>query len=157
MVREGQVVAFTGYTGHQGETMGDTGRVIATDPMTQVAAVHWDNGKTTTVYDDDLSVQSRGSMASLDDSLDVGGLVTFAARDLYDEDGTIGVVNALINGGHMASFSDIAEEALALVSSRVRSDASIRAVTAQLDDEEGEAVVRLASAALIRDAYGEED
>lgn len=154
-MREGQVVAFTGYGGHEGQTLGDLGRVVSVDG--NVVAVHWENGKVASVYDHDLAIQSRGGMTSLDDSLDVGGLVTFAAREAFDVNGPVGVVNALASGGHMAAFADIAEEALDLVASRVRSDPSIRAVTAQLDDEEGEAVIRLASAALIRDAYGEED
>lgn len=156
MLREGQVVAYTGYRSRDGEQLGDTGRLISVDPDNGVIGVHWDSGRITSCYDHEVAAQSRGAFASLDDSLDVGGLVTFAARDAYDEGGSPGVVNALVDGGHLATFQDIAEEALALVASRVRSDPSIRAVTAQLDDEEGEAVVRLASAALIRDAFSDE-
>lgn len=154
MVRQGQTVAFTGNRGHDGEQLGDTGRALIVEGSS--VAVRWDDGRITTCGDFDLAVQSRAGLASLDDSLDVGGLVTFATRDIYDEGGCLGVVTALAEGGHLGDFRDIAEEALALVASRVRSDPSIRAVTAQLDDEEGDAVVRLASAALIRDAFTEE-
>jgi hypothetical protein len=43
------------------------------------------------------------------------------------------------------------------VASRIRADASFRVVIADLDDDEAESVLRLASACLIRDAFTIED
>jgi hypothetical protein len=91
--------------------------------------------------------------AALDDSLEVSGLGTFTARQIYDEGGSEALLNAMADSGKLAAFQEIAEEALSLVSGRIRTSASFVALASHLDDEEAEEMVRLASAALIRDAF----
>lgn len=91
--------------------------------------------------------------AALDDSLEVAGLGTFTARQIVDEGGSEALLNAMVDSGHLSAFASIAEEALTLVSGRIRSAAGFRAVIAHLDPGEADEMVRLASAALIRDAF----
>jgi hypothetical protein len=98
----------------------------------------------------------RGAVEdSLDDSLDVAGLGTFTARQLYDETGPSGLLNAMADAGKLAAFQDIAEDALALVTERLRTSASFTAMAAHLDEDEAEQMIRLASVVLIRDAFGD--
>jgi hypothetical protein len=96
----------------------------------------------------------RGAVeAALDDSLEVAGLGVFTARQIYDEGGAEGLLNAMVDAGHLASFTTIAEEALALVTGRLRASAALHGVTSHLEEAEAEDVVRTAAAALIRDAF----
>jgi hypothetical protein len=157
MLREGQKVAYTGPA-NEGLILGDHGRLLVL--ASGSAHVSWETGtlagQITPVALYDLS-PARSVMtvqSDLDDSLDVAGITLVAARDLYDADGEVGVINAMAESGHLAAFQDIAEDALALVASRVRNDVSFREVLGQLDDEEGERVIRFAAACLIRDAFG---
>jgi hypothetical protein len=90
---------------------------------------------------------------ALDDSLDIAGLGTFTARQLYDETGPTGLLNAMADAGHLAAFQDIAEDALALIAERLRTSSAFTTLAAHLDDDEAEQMVRLASATLIRDAF----
>ena len=156
MMREGSKVSYTGMDA-DGVTLGDQGRVLATDGSR--AEVLWYTGARTnqvTVADGyDLVVTGSRVADSLEDSLEVGGLVTFSARHTYDQGGEVALLNQMAEAGHLAAFADIAEDALNLVASRLRHDASFRAVTAQLDEEEAEGVLRLASSCLIRDAFGD--
>jgi hypothetical protein len=59
----------------------------------------------------------------------------------------------MVDSGHLSAFASIAEEALALVSGRIRATDAVRSVVCHLDDTEADEVVRLAAAALIRDAF----
>lgn len=159
MVREGARVAYTGMdTDHV--VLGDTGSVLAVEGS--VAHVKWASGSATgavvPVYAHDLSVVGgRVLEATLADSLEVGTLMAFSARRSFDEGGEVAVLNQMVAHGHMAFFSAIAEEALTLVTSRIRTEPSMRAVLADLDEEEGEGVLRLAAACLIRDAFDDGD
>jgi hypothetical protein len=159
VLREGSRVSYVGPPSDR-LAMGDQGRLLSVSGS--VGHVMWESGacqgQTSAHYDIDLATTgSQGVQASIEDSLEVGGLVTFAVRDAYDTGGEVGVLNALAESGHLASFGDIAEEALTLVSTRIRRDASFQAVLADLDPEEAEGVLRLASACLIRDAFTSED
>lgn len=157
-MRESARVAYTG-TDWDGITLGDQGTVISADGS--VNHVLWATGARTgqvvPVYDYDLSqIGGRSASAVLEDSLEVGSLTAFAAREVYDDGGEVAVLNQMVDHGHLAAFADIAERAISMVSSEIRQDPSMRAVLAQLDEEEGESVLRLASACLIRDAFGED-
>ncbi len=158
MIREGAKVAYTGPE-IDGHTVGDKGRVVLADG--NVFHVLWSTGskehQATPHYEGSLVPFTADSGDGLDDSLDVGGLSTFSARKSFDAGGEAQVVAEMTNEGHLASFGDIAEEALSLVAARVRQDPSFRVVAAELDEEEAEDVVRYASACLIRDAFGGED
>lgn len=142
-------------------TMGDQGRVLSVSGS--IGHVIWQSGdaegQTTAHYEQDLApVGSRQAVhEAIEDSLEVGGLVSFAVRDTFEQAGETGVLNAMAESGHLASFADIAEEAITLVATRIRADASFQAVLADLDPEDAEGVLRLASACLIRDAFTLED
>jgi hypothetical protein len=152
--RPGQVVAYTGYDTPD-LSLGDTGKVIISEAG--VSHVKWaQNEQTLPVHDYSLSPQTAsGVTAMLDDSTTVGGLVSFAVRETYDDGGETAVLNAMIDGGHLGAFASIAEEALGKVMSSIRLDPSFRAVLANLDEEEGESLLRLAGMCLMRDAFDE--
>jgi hypothetical protein len=108
------------------------------------------------VDSDDLTPleSRRGAVeAALDDSLEVAGLGTFTARQIFDEGGAEALLNAMVESGHLAAFTAIAEEALALVTGRLRTSAALHGVTSHLEEAEAEELVRTAAAALIRDAF----
>ena len=156
LMREGSKVAYTGPEEH-GLQVGDRGKVLAVDG--QVCHVLWSTGarqnQADALYEGSLVVMSAaGSDMGLDDSLEVGGLVSFSARNSYDSGGSAQVLSEMAEMGHLASFGEIAEEALALVAARIRQDPSFRMIAHDLEEEEAERVYRLASACLIRDAFG---
>ncbi len=157
MIREGAKVAYTGPE-TDGLIVGDKGRVVLADG--NVFHVLWSTGamqhQSTPHYEGSLVTYSAISNDMLDDSLDLGGLSTFSARKSFDAGGEAQVVAEMNEEGHLASFADIAEEALVMVAARVRQDPSFRVVASELDEEEADGVVRYASACLIRDAFGSE-
>lgn len=148
------------YAGLRTETLdpGDQGSVLAVSGHS--AHVQWRTGslagQVTLEHTDDLLPLAKRQSAleeALDDSLEVSGLGTFTARQIYDEGGSSAVLNAMADSGKLAAFQEIAEEALSLVASRIRSSESFQALASHLEEEERDDVVRLASAALIRDAF----
>lgn len=149
-----------GYTGADDGPlrMDDQGAVLVLDG--HCAHVQWRTGSLAgqvlpvDVVDLVALDSRRGAVeAALDDSLEVSGLGTFTARQIYDEGGAEGLLNAMVDSGHLAAFTAIAEEALALVTGRLRASTALHGVTAHLDETEAEDVVRTAAAALIRDAF----
>lgn len=148
------------YTGQETDSLvpGNQGSVLVVSGHS--AHVQWKTGgmagQVTLQDSDDLS-PSRGRHeaveASLDDSLEVSGLGTFTARQIYDEGGSGALLNAMADSGKLSSFRDIAEEALALIAGRIRTSASFTALASHLDEDEADEMVRLAAATLIRDAF----
>lgn len=156
MIREGTKVVYTGNGGHPSDpATGDGGRVLLASG--DVCHVMWSvgaqTGLVTAHYDSDLVALSAEAGIDLDDSLEVGGLVAFSARHTFDLGGRVAVLNEMAALGHLTSFADIAEEALATVSARVRLDPLFRSAVAGLEEDEAESVVRLAATCLIRDAF----
>lgn len=152
-LREGQRVAYTGRDTAD-LSLGDEGKVFLLEP--HCAHVQWDKGTTVPVREYDVApLTGQTVTAELDETFGMGGLVSFAVRDTYEEGGPVALLNAMSSSGHLGGFGVIAEEALANVMHSIRLDPSVRAVTAQLDEEEGEQFVRLAGICLIRDAFGE--
>lgn len=160
---EGQQVSYVG-DGHDGQSLGDRGKLLV---ITGSAGhVQWSSGP----LEGEVTLTALGALApasgktartfdALEDSLEVGTtapLQATAARDVYDEDGEVGVLNFMATSGHLGSFSDIAEETLSFVEERIRRDASIRQAIAGLEEEESEAVIRLASQVLLRDAFSQD-
>lgn len=155
-MHEGQRVIYVGDEGFGGPRQGDQGRLLMVASMDS-AHVQMDDGNVFLVYTADLSpVQAAAARDDLEDSLEVGGLSTFAVRETFEASGEAGVVDTMASLGHLAAFSEYAEEALQHVVARVRQDPSFREVLAQLDEEDAERVLRLASACLIRDAFDDE-
>lgn len=159
-MRDGQKVSYIGPD-DQGLVLGDRGEVISA--AGSASHVLWTSGalKDEVVLIDNMDIapvgkQTQAKVADgLDDSLEVGVFTVTAAREMYDEAGEVGLLNEMAAQGFLASFVAIAQEASDLIQTRIRNDPSFRAVTAQLEDEEADSLVRLASFVLVRDAFGE--
>lgn len=154
MLRDGQRVVYMGYV--DDSLLGVEGKILSCSDTS--AHVKWASGRISLHATDELDPVAPGVTveSALDDSLDVGdGIGVLAAREVYEEHGPAGVLNQMAETGRLASFVEVAEEALALVANRIRLDPSFTQVIAQLGEEDGEQIVRLASAVLIRDAFGE--
>src|SRR5690606_9284029 len=155
--REGQRVAYVGDGDHD-LLPGDRGKVASAER--DASHVLWTTGAQAgnIIFHSnfDLISEGKGSRPTTVDSLD-GPLVSVAVRDTFERFGSTGLLNALNDEGHLSAFSGIAEEALEMVATKVRQEPAFREVLAQLEPEEGDEVVILASLALLRDAFGEED
>lgn len=157
MIHDGSRVRYTGIP--DGPLLPqDQGSVLSASG--HCAHVQWRTGALAgqvTLHDTDdlepLTPRQGAVEDALDDSLDVAGLGTFTARQIYDDNGPSGLLNAMADAGHLAAFQDIAEDALALVAQRLRTSASFTTLAAHLDEDEADEMIRLASAALIRDAF----
>jgi hypothetical protein len=153
-MRDGDSVYYTGR-GRDGAEIGDEGRVLA---VTGVAAhVKWVSGVRTgqvSLEDTEDLEPHRASYVrtELDDSLELGTITVHSARQVFDDSGAEGVLELMATEGHLAMLVPAAEQALEVVSHRVRHDPSLQAIASYLDEDELEAVVRLASIALIREA-----
>jgi hypothetical protein len=158
MIQDGCRVTYTGLGEHP-LAFDDQGTVLVVSGT--AAHVQWRTGAlkggVSLVDTRDLDPVSgsrpQAVENALDDSLDIAGLGTFTARQIYDEGGSEALLNAMVESGHLSSFGSIAEEALTLVEGRIRASADFHAVTSHLDETEADELVRMASAALIRDAF----
>lgn len=161
-MRDGQRISYIGPP-VEGLAMGDRGEVISAADRASHVLFHTGSrqGAVLFVNNFDLAAPQIKAAAKvddgLDDSLEVGTLSVHGARDIFEVEGEGGILNAMAEQGHLASFSTIAQEAQDLISTRIRNDPSFRSMASQLEDEEAEAVIRLAAAVLIRDAFGTED
>lgn len=157
MMYDGCRVEYTG-AGTGPLVHGDQGSILVTSG--HCAHVQWATGvmASQVTLEDTGDLNPLGSRqgsveAALDDSLEVSGIGTFTARQIYDEGGSQALLNAMADAGKLSSFQEIAEEALTLVSGRIRTSASFTSLTSHLEEDEADDVVRLAAAALIRDAF----
>lgn len=167
-LHEGQRVSYIG-DGSDGRLLGDRGQLLVRSG--REGHVKWDDGKVTPHELEFLApsavqatrhqvIARRTAMSpdGLEDSLEVGPpIATVGVRGVYDTEGGVGVLNVMATTGALASFPEIAQEALGFVAHRIWSDPHVQAVTAQLDDDEAQEIVTLASQALLRDAFGEPD
>jgi hypothetical protein len=161
-VHDGLTVAYAGLAGEL--QPGDQGQVLSADY--QYAHVLWHTGALAgqvRLHDTaelDLSPSMAAPQnhieASLDDSLEVGSIQPTSARHAYDSSGPAGVLEQMALGGQLDQLSDIGDEVYTLVTSRVRTSPYVRTVTAQLDEDEAEEVVRMTSAALLQGLLAEE-
>lgn len=151
--REGQRVAFCGDP-NAGLQPGDTGKVLSSAETG--SHVLWSSGSRTgeVLLVENLDLVASTAAPRTYDDLDSGSLVTIAVRDVYDGQGHIGLLNALNEEGHLATFASIAEEALNTVAASIRQDPSFREVLSHLDPDEGSEFVSLAATVLLRDAFG---
>lgn len=150
---DGQVITYTGEP-RQGVRSGDQGKALVISPTYVHVMFHTGAAAGQVVMCDrnDLESARRDEVtASLDDSLEFGFEAT-AAQDLDEGDGVLGVVASLDERGYLAPLSDAADEAIALVASRVRQDHGIRQVLAGLDADSGELVIQHAAMSVLRDA-----
>jgi hypothetical protein len=154
MFKEGQKVAYTGLD-IDGLSLGVEGKVLVLSPG--AAHVSFTNGTIAAIpfYDLTPLKKSHSVKDELEDSLEMG-LTTFAARDVFDMGGEMAVLSAMAESGHLAAFDEIAEDAISMVSNRIRQDVSFKSVLSQLDEEESESVIRYAAVSLIQDIFGEQ-
>jgi hypothetical protein len=88
--------------------------------------------------------------ASLNDSLEVGSLVSVAsAKEAYDVMGGEGLVSHLASAGYLAAYASMAEDVLQQLVSGLSHDPVIRQVIAQMDPEEAEDVLRRSATLLL--------
>lgn len=148
-----------------GELFGHTGKLLVR--AGQGGHVKWASGpqigRVTMVDIDDLVPAAAVPRTAavdrdeLEDSLEVGGLSFSAVQHMQAIEGTVGVLHFAANSGYLANFQDIAEETFLHVAGRVRQDPAFREVLAQLDENDGDALVTLATRSLLHDAFGDVD
>jgi hypothetical protein len=149
--RDGQKVSYVGDD--EQVAVGDVGQILT------VAGRHshvvWrsgaSSGEVTFTPNADLVVQ--GAAKDWDDSLDTP-LVAVSVRDVYDHRGPMALLSALSEDGHLTNFGAISEEALQFVAGKIREDPSMHEVLAQLQPDEAEEVITVATAVVMRDAFG---
>lgn len=91
--------------------------------------------------------------ASLDDSLEVGSLVSIAsAQEAYEETGREGLVSHLAATGYLAAYASVAEEALQLITAQLQLDPVLRQLSASMDPEEAEEILQVAARTLLKDS-----
>lgn len=102
---------------------------------------------------DDAHHRPNTVAASLDDSLEVGALISMAsAQAAYEETGGEGLVAHLASAGYLAGYSQVAEEALQLITAQLQLDPVLRQLTASMDPEEADEVYRVATRMLLSDS-----
>lgn len=157
MLHDGGKVQYTGLEGN-GLRFGEEGRVLSC--TSAYAHVQWlegpRKGEVGLHHTDDLQdVSSTVSHieASLDDSLEVGSLVTLAsAQEAYEETGGDGLVSHLASAGYLSAHASAAEEALQLITASLQLDPMLRQFTALMDPDEANEVYRLAARNLLIDS-----
>lgn len=154
----GEVMLYAGLETPEGLRPGVQGRVLSC--TASYGHVQWlegpCEGQVSTHLTEDL-IPTRGGdgyiTASLDDSLEVASLISLAsAQEAYDAMGGQGLVSHLAVGGHLSSYSSLAEEALQLLVAGLQLDPVLRQLTASMDPEEAEEVYRTAAFTLISDS-----
>lgn len=146
------------YCGDGDESLGvdDRGKVISAGKTG--SHVLWQTGKRAgdITLTPNFDLVSMGGGAQIDYGLDSGSLVSFAVRDVFDRSGPGGLLSALTEEGHTASWTAIAEDAMAMVAQRIRQDPSIHEVLGQMDEDDGSEFISIATVALLRDAFRED-
>lgn len=158
---EGQAVSYVG-DGQQGLSLGDHGRLLAF-ASSSAGHVQWLDGQrrgqvTMHEFGTEILPASKKFEATkdgLEDSLEVGPVPHTSARHVYDTEGSLGVLSMLASTGCTANFEAIADDVHAYVQGRIRQEAAVREVLAQLDDDEASELISLASRILLHDAFGE--
>lgn len=146
MFVEGQKVSYVGDS--QARSIGDVGTVVAAghtaswvkwpdQSMEEMA--HFDISPVATIHDPDVWSPPMNHTS---------------VRETMRQRGVTGVLDDLNNQGQLASFEIIAADALALITSRIRTDPHIAAIVAELDADDADELVATATRSLIRDAYG---
>ena len=152
MFADGQRVQYAGDP-IDGLDIGDVG-VIAQAGHT-ASFVKWATGARKGTFTEVPHHEIQPVGVNQDTDAFTGTLVTFAVRQAHAQVGPRGLLDILNEQGHLSSFTAIGEEAMALVASRIRQDPSIREVLSQLEGEDGDDFVEVATVALLRDAFGQ--
>lgn len=161
-LREGSHVSYVG-DGRNGRALGERGQILAITGRS--GHVKWIDRSITLEELGNLALLRSGFGAArvavaiepddeLADSLEVGPIQVAGMRGVYEAEGGEGVLSALASTGQLSGFTSIAEEARLFAEARVRQDPDLARVAAQLDPEEADELVSLATATLLRDAFG---
>ncbi len=155
MYADGQKVSFVGDPSPDTPAIGDVGIVVSAGNT--ASHVRWMSGVRAGLYDEmgHMEIAATASTVTDTDSFS-GRIVTFSVAEVQARAGARGLLDELNDRGHLGGLEAIAEEAMGLVAARIRTDPSIREVLAQLDDEDGDDLVALATVALLQDAFGRE-
>lgn len=156
-MRDGEKVVYVGE-GQDSLTYGAHGRVLSCTAA--YAHVQWLDGpvqgKVGLYMAEDLKgtdEYQNAVTASLDDSLEVGSLISLAsAQEAYEETGGDGLVTHLASNGYLASYASVAEDALQLITASLQQDPVLVQLTASMDPEEADEVYRLAARTLLSDS-----
>lgn len=158
---EGMRVSYIG-DGSDGRILGERGQILAITG--RAAHVKWADSSITLVDLNDLGKLATPTRTAavtpvddLADSLEVGPVVAVGMRGVFEAEGSGGVLRALAATGQLSRFASIAEDVRTFTERQVREDPDVRRVTAQLDPEEGDELVSVATLALLRDAFGTAD
>lgn len=160
MTVEGQKVQYVGEDTMVG--IGTLGKVLAANGTSQ--HVQWlgglREGQIDLVAEYDLVPFQTGDpmsvSAQFDASLDVP-MSTLGVREVYDDSGEDGLINALGEAGHLATLSGYATEAVGQLATLLRHDPAFGPVLAQLDENEAESLVQRVTASLLAVATTEEE
>jgi len=160
----GQVI----YTGPERDGLlpGVRGRVLSCTAL--YGHVQWEEGPRAGTVEllsvEDLATPGirsgaayQGSVgASLNDSLEVGSLVSLAsAEEAYDAMGSEGLISHLTAGGHLAAYSSMAEEVMQTLIAGLQQDPVLHQLTALMDPEEAEEIFRRTATLLLIDNSGD--
>lgn len=171
ILREGRLATFVG----EGPDFGTQAEVISLEH--QAAWVRFVTGARTgeidLIEDADLvpaEPRSRYASASvpvavpqtvvaarddLDDSLDVGLPIRVGVAQVQATQGTLGLLTMLATRGDLHRLSTAVDEAFVVVANRIRQDPHLRQILAELDDDDAEKLVQMASLTLLHSAFGE--
>lgn len=150
MFFDGQTVSYVGEPYGDTPTIGDIGIVVSAGHT--ASHVKWTTGPRKDTF---TEMPHHEIVAATNlDPLHANTLVTFAVTEVHETRGILGIIASLSEEGHLGGFDQIAEDALAFVASRVRSDPSIQEVLASLPLEDGDDLVSVASVTLLADAFG---
>lgn len=161
-LREGSRVSYVG-DGDDGRALGERGQILAITGRS--GHVKWADSTITLVDLEDVAPLSSITGAAravtatddLADSLDVGPIQAIGMRGLFETVGCNGVLSELTATGQLTGFPTIAEEARLYAEGRVRQDPDLSRVIAQLDPEEGDELISVATLVLLRTAFGVPD
>lgn len=156
-MRNGDDVIYTGPPSVE-VAPGERGHVLSC--TSSYAHVQWYGGHHVGLHaTDDLDVVAAldSISASLDDSLEVsssvGSLVSLAsAQEAYDAMGGEGLVSHLASGGYLSAYASVAEELLQQVTAVLQQDPVLHQLTAQMDPDEADEILRRAATTLLSDS-----
>lgn len=158
-LREGSRISYIG-DGGDGRVLGERGQVLAITGRS--GHVKWGDGSITLMDLDDiapLGVTTATFAAGmpqddLADSLDVGPIQATGVRAVYATQGGQAVLASLAANGQLGGFQAIADDARVYAEALVRQDPGVCLAVAQLDPEEGDELISLATSQLLRSAFG---
>lgn len=158
---EGESVSYIGMP-YRGLQVGDLGQVLKS--AGQGSHVHWKTGSLANQVilvdrDDLVPARAEGLMATaasadgLEDSLDVGVPDQLSLPHLCAMQGPGAVLTAIAHA-NPSDLVSLPDQIRQFTAERLAATATMREVTAQLDDEEAGELIRLATAQMLRTTFG---